>query len=357
MILNKYYNKDIVNTFTSITLFIISIVSANLLIRLFKKAYSQGLGLDSILKFIILTLPENVTLIAPIALFLAIVTCFGKYFANNEMFVTLAGGVTWMEMVKNTLKPTYLLTAIVFFTTMFLIPLAKQTSDIFQTSLSAKALLSSITDGKIINAPDGRVFYINSKSSNNLNKIFMYQRLENSKEYKILTSPTASIESNKSAAFIDFKKAHIYTRDTDSFKSSYGTADKAIYTIYDNSIRDYNHERMDRKFMGELIAKSFEGQRKYTAELFARLNNCISIIVAGLIAISMCQLRPRENKYAKLLPSVVVLAIYLCSNMFINTSMGSGGVPPWIGIWLPHIFFIIFAIKAIRKQNGSSIKG
>ena len=112
MILNKYYNKDIVNTFTSITLFIISIVSANLLIRLFQKAYSQGLGIDAIIKFIILTLPENVTLIAPIALFLAIVSCFGKYFANNEMFVTLAGGVTWMEIVKNTLKPMYLLTII-----------------------------------------------------------------------------------------------------------------------------------------------------------------------------------------------------------------------------------------------------
>ncbi|MDE4988688.1 LPS export ABC transporter permease LptF, partial [Francisella tularensis subsp. holarctica] len=38
MIIEKYYNKDIVNTFTSITLFIISIVSANLLIRLFQEA-------------------------------------------------------------------------------------------------------------------------------------------------------------------------------------------------------------------------------------------------------------------------------------------------------------------------------
>ncbi|MDE4944821.1 LptF/LptG family permease, partial [Francisella tularensis subsp. holarctica] len=82
---------------TSITLFIISIVSANLLIRLVQEAYSQGLGIDSIVNFVILTIPENVSLVAPIAIFLAIINCFGKYFANNEMFVTIAGGITWMH--------------------------------------------------------------------------------------------------------------------------------------------------------------------------------------------------------------------------------------------------------------------
>jgi lipopolysaccharide export system permease protein len=356
LILNKYYNKDVVNTFTSITLFIISIISANLLIRLFQKAYSQGLGIDAIVKFVILTLPENVTLVAPISLFLAIIVCFGKYFSNNEMFVTLAGGFTWMEMVKNTLKPTFLLAGVVFFTLMFLIPLAKQTSDIFQTSLSARALLSSITDNKIINIPNGRTLYINSKSSNKLNDVFLYQHAVRDTDYKVITAPSATVESDKNAAFINFKNVNIYSKENNSSKSAYGTADRAIYTIYDNSIRDYNHARMDRKYIGQLITESWEGQKAYTAELFTRLNSCISVIVAGLLAIAMCQLRPRQNKYAKLLPAVVVLAIYLCSNMFTNSLMASGTIPTWVGIWLPHIFFVIFAIRTIRKQNGSSIK-
>ena len=356
MILEKYYNKDLVNTFTSIILFIVSIVSANILIKLFQKAYSQGLGVDAIAKFVILTLPENVTLIAPIALFLAIITCLGKYFSNNEMFVTLAGGVTWMEITKMILKPAVLLTLITFFTVMYLIPLSKQTSDIYQTSLSARALLSSISDDKIINAPNGRIFYIKSKSNNKLNKVFLYQHTARDSDYKVITAPNATVESDKNAAFINFKKVNIYTKDLQTSKSNYGTADRAIYTIYDNSIRDYNHSRLDRVYMGQLIKNSWEGKSNYTAELFSRINNCIIIMVSALLAISMCRLRPRQNRYAKLLPSVVVLAIYLCANMFTNTLMASGKIPVWIGIWLPHIFFIIIAVRTIRKQNGSSIK-
>ena len=356
MILEKYYNKDIVNTFTSITLFIISIVSANLLIRLFQEAYSQGLGIDSIAKFVILTIPENVSLVAPIAIFLAIITCFGKYFANNEMFVTLAGGITWMQIVKNTLKPVVALSIITFVTVMYLNPLSKQTLDIYRASLSAKALLSSITDKKIIKALDGKIIYIGNKSGNTLSDFFLYQNTSQDGEYKVMTAPTAKIVSDKTAAYIDFKDVNIYTKNSQNSEYSYDNSKKAIYTIFDNSDRDYNHNRVDRLYMHTLI-ENFTDKNNGTAfkaEFFGRVNNATSVIVSSLLALALCRLRPRQNKYAKLLPSVVVLAIYLCTNMFINTLMATSSVPVWIGFWLPHIFFIIFAVRTIRKDNGSS---
>ncbi|ABU62040.1 LPS export ABC transporter permease LptF [Francisella tularensis] len=356
MILEKYYNKDIVNTFTSITLFIISIVSANLLIRLFQEAYSQGLGIDSIVKFVILTIPENVSLVAPIAIFLAIIICFGKYFANNEMFVTIAGGITWMQIVKNTLKPVVALTIITLITVMYLNPLSKQTLDIYRASLSAKALLSSITDQKIIKAPDGKIIHIGNKSGNTLSDVFLYQNTPQDGEYKVMTAPTAKIVSDKTAAYIDFMNVNIYTKNSQNSEYSYDNAKKAIYTIFDNSDRDYNHNRVDRLYMHTLI-ENFNDKNNgtaYKAEFLGRINNAISVIVSSLLALALCRLRPRQNKYAKLLPSVVVLAIYLCTNMFINTLMANSSVPVWIGFWLPHIFFTIFAVRTIRKDNGSS---
>jgi lipopolysaccharide export system permease protein len=328
------------------------------LIRLFQKAYSQGLGIDAIVKFVILTIPENVSLIAPIAMFLAIIICFGKYFSNNEMFVTLAGGVTWMEIVKNTLKPAYALTILTLITTMYITPLSKQTLDIYQSSLSAKALLSSITDDKIINTPDGKTIYIKNKSGNTLNDVFLYQQTDKGDEYKVITAPKAEVDSDSESAYIKFHDVNIYTRNLTSFETSYDKANSAIYRLYDNSARDYNHEKLDRLYMHFLLANFFKKNdgKYYESEFFSRINNSISVLVSAILALALCRLRPRQNKYAKLLPAVVVLAIYLCSNMFINTCMANGSVPVWIGFWLPHIFFVIFSIRAIRKQNGSSKK-
>ncbi len=353
LILEKYYNKEIVNTFTSITLFIISIISANLLIRLFQRAYSQGLGIDAIGKFVVLTLPENVALIAPIAMFLSIIVCFGKWFANNEMFVTLAGGVTWMEIVKNAYKPVLALTVTLFFTTAYLVPLSKQTSDYYQSSLSAESLLSSITDGKIIKPPQGRILYVTKKKGDVLHDVFLYQKDKTDNDYKVVMAPTATVGASNGASNLTFHNANIYSYDNIKKQAVYGTADKAIYQIFDNTSRNYNHSRLDRIYLGKLITKSWSGDKNYLAQLTGKLNNCISVLVAGLLALAMCQVRPRQNKYAKLLPSVIVLALYLCAVMFTNTSIDKLTIPAWIGIWLPHIFFVIYAIRTIRKQNGS----
>ncbi|MDE4949038.1 LptF/LptG family permease, partial [Francisella tularensis subsp. holarctica] len=82
---------------------------------------------------------------------------------------------------------------------------------------------------------------------------------------------------------------------------------------FDNSDRDYNHNRVDRLYMHSLI-ENFNDKNNgnaYKAEFLGRINNAISVIVSSLLAIALCRLRPRQNKYSKLLPSVVVLAIYL----------------------------------------------
>ncbi|MDE4965585.1 LPS export ABC transporter permease LptF, partial [Francisella tularensis subsp. holarctica] len=45
---------------------------------------------------------------------------------------------------------------------------------------------------------------------------------------------------------------------------------------------------------------------------------------------------------------------YFCTTMFINTLRANSSVTVWRGFWLPHIFFKIFAVRTIRKDNGSS---
>lgn len=189
-----------------------------------------------------------------------------------------------------------------------------------------------------------------------MSDVFLYQNTPQDGEYKVMTAPTAKIVSDKTAAYIDFMNVNIYTKNSQNSEYSYDNAKKAIYTIFDNSDRDYNHDRVDRLYMHTLI-ENFNDKNNgtaYKAEFLGRINNAISVIVSSLLALALCRLRPRQNKYAKLLPSVVVLAIYLCTNMFINTLMANSSVPVWIGFWLPHIFFTIFAVRTIRKDNGSS---
>ncbi|MDE5018880.1 LPS export ABC transporter permease LptF, partial [Francisella tularensis subsp. holarctica] len=75
---------------------------------------------------------------------------------------------------------------------------------------------------------------------------------------------TAKIVSDKTAAYIDFMNVNIYTKHSQNSEYSYDNAKKAIYTIFDNTDRDYNHNRVDRLYMHTQI-ENFNDKNNGTA--------------------------------------------------------------------------------------------
>ncbi|MDE4963767.1 LPS export ABC transporter permease LptF, partial [Francisella tularensis subsp. holarctica] len=67
-----------------------------------------------------------------------------------------------------------------------------------------------------------------------------------------MTAPTAKIVSDKTAAYIDMINVNSYTKNSQNSEYRYDNAKKAIYTIFDNSDRDYNHNRVDILYMHTL---------------------------------------------------------------------------------------------------------
>lgn len=354
LILEKYYNKDIVNTFTSITLFILSIVSVNILIRFFNQTYSHGIGITPILNLVTLTIPGNVSTFVPIGIFLSIILTFGKYFSNNEMLVTLSAGVTWNQIVQWTLKPTIVIALATFLTNMYLAPFSMRTMDIYRSSLAAKVIIRSIAEKKIIKVDDEIIFYVDDRDQLELKNIFLYKKHNSDDKYRILIAPKEKIEYRGLDVYLNFIDLKIYTADSKTNAVTYGKAKKGVYIIYDNSERNYNHAMKNRYYLGELIALSLKGKKFASAEIVNRINNSINVIIAVLLALSLCRLQPNQNKYAKLFPSMLVLTIYIFINMLTNSYIIKNTIPIWLGILMPHTFFAIFAIKLIRKQNRTS---
>lgn len=354
MILKNYYNRDILNTFTSITLFVISLVSANTIIRFFNDAYTKGLSFSSVIYSTILFIPTNLVLVIPVALFLAIIICFGKYFSNNEMFVTLSCGTKWSTIVGRVMKLVLLLTVLQFFTVMYLLPFSHRTTDVLRQSLSTKAIANAISAKKFIK-PEGNITaYINKKSGQNLDTLFSYKGSTRTQGYEILTAPSGKIVEDEGKTVLNIQKPNIYIVNPISSKSSYIVADKATRVLSGN-IAYAQSGAASRAYLGSLIKRSFHGDKLAKGELAFRIGFIIDVIIAALIALSMCRLNPRQNKYAKLLPATVVLGIFLSISMFISSMVSKGQIPITVIPWLPPLIFGILATRKLSKQNGENI--
>lgn len=350
MILERYYNRDVVHTFINLTLFILAIILSNLLIRFFNDAYSNGFGVDIVFKYIVLLIPENFLTLLPVTTSLAITLCFGKYFSNNEMFVTLAGGVTWAQVTRNVLKPIIFISFMALIISMYVTPFTVRTIEMLNSVMQAQTVIQSVSDQKIIKIPNGTTAYIGKKNGDFLSDVFLYQT--GTPKYTVITAPTGHISTESNSSSIILKNASFYSVNPITKESSYGTAVTAEDIMHRKS-SGYTPNKNNTLYPNELISKIINGNHGALVALCTRIGSFFTVLVSGLLALSMCRLRPRQNKYAKLLPSAAVLAIYLSISMFINTIMESDTLPVWIGAWICHVTFGSIAIYNLRKQNGS----
>ena len=356
MIINKYYNKELVHTIIVILLVAIVIVACNMFVRYLTIVSGGNIESRAVIQFIMLMMPKYITYLTPISVFFSILLVYGKNFANNEIFVTLAGGVTWMQLVKNTIKPIFFLFIVELFLTMYAMPMVERNYDLVKQTAVKSAVTSFISPGEIISFNGNKnTIYVGSKDSNgNLYNVFLSQKNKN--HLIILTSPKGYIENSKdNEKYIVLSKGYYYNIDENLKSTEYGEFSKAKRFI-DTKINFHDRNSLKDYYPSELFKLVSNGNRLAIIELIWRLAFPIGTVVGALLGLAMCRLRPRQNRYAKFVPAIIVFIIYFNLISVSKNLMIHNTIPWWIGGWLIHAIFGLSALYILNKQNGTSIK-
>jgi len=302
-------------------------------------------------------IPQFVPPIIIIAVFLSVMLCFGKFFANNEMFVTLACGVTWGQIIKYTMKPVLIFASIAVVISLFISPYGNRTFVNISTSIRLDAILQSLQDGKVITPPapyNDTVLYIGSKKGNQWKNIFLFKQPPGQDIYNVISAPDGEQIVKNYGIDINLTNANFYTFNEKTNETTAGRAGHLTYSVYNKTTTNPNIT-IKGKSVIKLIVDFISGSGLDGVELLLRINVFFIVLVSGLLALSMCRIEPRRNKYSKLLPAVIVFAIYLSSSMVLETSIGNKALPFWC-LYITHIIFGSFAIYRLKKQDGKDDK-
>jgi lipopolysaccharide export system permease protein len=58
--------------------------------------------------------------------------------------------------------------------------------------------------------------------------------------------------------------------------------------------------------------------------------------ILALLAIPYCRVKPREGKFARVLPGLLIYIVYTASLMYTRTAIENGNWPFWLGLWPIH---------------------
>lgn len=77
----------------------------------------------------------------------------------------------------------------------------------------------------------------------------------------------------------------------------------------------------------------------YAAELEWRLSMPLSVIILGLLGVPLSRVNPRQGRFARLVPAVLIYIIYV-NMLFVSRSwLEHGKISPWLGLWWVHGLF------------------
>lgn len=368
MIIFRYLLKEVAKTQLAVFFVLMAIFISNKFVRVLDDASEGGIPGHLVMTFIALKIPDLAGMILPLSLFLGILLAYGRIYADNEMAVLHACGISEWYVVRVTLVVGIITAIITGIFTLHLAPLASEYEYQVKEELSADSGLSSLMAGRFQKTGNEKaVVFIHDKDrgSSTLNKVFVAQ----------LPDKKGSTESIINSSLVYAAQGQVIEEESGSQRLvltdgiRYQNDEKnnefreVAFSKYYIQIQDQKVEHKRRKLGAiptyKLISNdddNIELQKEYSAEIQWRMAFPIVCLVVTLIAVPLSSVNPRQGKFGKMLPALILFLSYFLLLTASRSATESGALPGSVGLWPVHISAFILGIVLILQHRSSGLK-
>lgn len=345
MIILRYLAKEVTATLLSVTVVLLFIFVSNQFVRYLGDA-AAGKLLGTILpRLMILYIPYLLGFLLPLGLFLGILLVYGRLYSDSEMTALMACGMSKKQLLVMTIKIALVVMLVVSFLTLWLDPrLLLQRNKILAESDGA-TVLQTLMPGRFQADPTGhQVYYVEEVSRDHklLTNIFVAQQKKDE------NNPNVPVQWTVTSAAGGYSMRHPDTQDeflvaTNGFRylGTPGEPDFHIGEFAKYGVRIVMHSPESRGkwgtiSMSELIHEMQKGDPVAHSEFQWRFAMPLATLLLAILAVPLSTLRPRQGKYAKIFPAILIFMVYANMLFVARSWVEKEVISPWLGIWMIH---------------------
>jgi len=363
LIIFRYLLKEVAKTQLAVFFVLMAIFISNKFVRVLDDASEGGIPGHLVMTFIALKIPDLAGMILPLSLFLGILLAYGRIYADNEMSVLHACGVSEWYVVRVTLIVAFVTAIITGIFTLYLSPLASEYEYQVKDELAADSGLSALISGRFQKTGNEKaVVFIHDKDrdSATLEKVFVAQ----------LPDKKRSNESVINASLVYAQKGQVIEEEsglqrlvlTDGIRYQNDPKNKEFREVafgkYYIQIEDKKVEHKRRKLSAiptENLLKEPEN-KEFFAEMQWRMAFPIVCLVVTLIAVPLSVVNPRQGKFGKMLPALILFLSYFLLLTASRSAIESEAIPSFIGLWPIHLLAFTLGIILLMKSRTSGLR-
>ncbi|MGY3868445.1 LPS export ABC transporter permease LptF [Aeromonas crassostreae] len=345
VIVFRYLFRETLKTQLAVLFVLLLIFVSQQFIKIIGDAADGEVPTRLISTLMLLNLPNMALLMLPISLFLAILFAHGRLYAESEMTVMHAVGVSPRRVMLTTMVLALLTALVAGFNTGWVAPLAKEREYQVIDEFKADPGISFLQAGRFMDLDGGKlVAYIqdlNDKGSV-LQKIFVLQRAQG-------TTPPSVVIATEGQVTVDENGLQWLTlKDGSRYEGDFNTKKFQIsdFREYSLVIRQQEAEHSNRKSAAKPTMELFGTQdNQLMAELQWRISLPLSIPVLTFLVVPLARVNPRQGRYAKLLPAILLYLSYFLLLSAARSAIDSGRLPHWPGMfWVPMAYLLLIGV-------------
>ncbi len=321
--------------------------------RFIADAAAGELPVDTVLVLAVFKAVENLEIVMPISMLLAVLLTVGRLCRDNEMAALFAGGAGLRTVYRPFFALAILVAVIAGAASIVGAPKAERAMDQIGAA-GATALLRTLSPGRFQTFLDGdAVFYAGSRDSDDdLRDVFIRVQRDGRDDQQTQTVVTADRAREQTDP--DTGRVTLVLDDGWRYEGYPGQADYRVIQFAEHGVQlapaqDAAEHKPDAQSFATLIASD---DPEAAAEWQTRVSVPLSILILTLLALTIGRVPPRAGRYARVIAGILFYVIYVNAVHLASVAVEEGSLAPVIGVWWVHGLVLAIAVVLVLREQG-----
>lgn len=342
-LINKYLIKEIFYSLLGVATVLFLILISGQLVKLYSKAASGAMPVDIILIILSMETLANMSIIFPLAFYLAVLLAFSRLYRDNEMTVLAACGISQFRLLAPVLRVTLVFALVMGGLALYVSPWMHSQIRLLVQKSEAKTDIQKMDTGKFRETPGGGgVIYVEktNEASGRLQNVFIQQSRGKSTSIISATSGHQITDKQTGIRYLILENGYRYDGQP-------GEGNYVVTHFKQHGIRLTDQEMLsaNRSYREITTLDLWKKWGNYqVAEIQSRFSTILLCLILAIIALPLSKTSARQGRYTKL---GLALLIYVIYTNLLNASrvwIERGEIPYAIGLWWVHGTMFLLAV-------------
>lgn len=350
MKLFRYLAKEVLVSTMAVSFILLLIIASGRFVSYLGRAAEGKMTFEFLFLILGFHIPSFLQIIIPLSFFLSLLLAYGRLYIENEMSILFACGISKVQLMLYTLGIALIATLLNAFISLWLAPTSEYQSKLAEQEQEQLTVFDFIQPGRFQGKGFNTTYVAEiTKQEGWMKDVF----LANMAVVDGKQVPTQTLATHAEQIQLEDGNTYLVFKDGSRFEGTPGKLDYKVtlfdtYAILLDDNKEFNVNNPSAKPSQDIWGSS---DIKDQAEWQWRISLIIMIPILAVIGTALSQVNPRQGRFFKMLPAIILMILYLGMMIWGRTALEKGRIPSELGLWWIHALFSIIAAFLFLNFN------